>query len=312
MLGDRSVADLFLIYPATANTISKIANGIDDTPVTTMATVAMGSGVPMVIAPAMHDSMFRNPAMKRNIDLLKNDKVMFLGPNIEDLRAKVVSKEEVLAWVFKLMSKNDLKGKKVLVIGGRSEEPIDSMRIITNRSTGLMAVHIADRAFERGADVELWMGGCSVPLPDYIPTKRFETVDDLMKMVKKIKHDIVIVPAALSDFTSEKAKKGKIPSDGSVKVNLIPVPKVLPAIRAKCKKVIGFKAESGLERNILIERAKARLEMYDLSAIVANDIDVVGKKTTSVIIVTKDSAKDVSGTKANVADSILDVCAEIQ
>jgi phosphopantothenoylcysteine decarboxylase/phosphopantothenate--cysteine ligase len=309
MLGDGSVADLFMIYPATANTISKIAQGIDDTPVTTMATVAMGSKVPIVIAPAMHDSMFRNPVVKKNIEILKENGVMFLGPSIDDKRAKVVSKEEVIAWAFKLMSKNDLKGKKVLVIGGRSEEPIDSMRIITNRSTGLMSVHLAERAFERGADVELWMGGCSVPLPDYIPTKRFGSVDDLMKMTRKIKHDVVIVPAALSDFAAVKVKKGKIPSDETIKVELTPVPKILPAIRMKCDNVIGFKAESGLSRDDLIEKAKGRMIAYDLKAIIANDIDVAGKTSSKAVIVTRDAAKDVSGTKANVADSILDVCA---
>jgi len=311
LLGDGSVADLFLIYPATANTISKIAQGIDDTPVTTMATVALGSGVPTVIAPAMHDSMFRNPAIQKNVEQLKKYGVMFLGPNVVDLRAKAVSKEEVIAWVFKLMSKNDLKEKKILVIGGRSEEPIDSMRFITNRSTGLMAVSIAERAFERGAEVELWMGGCSVPLPNYIPLKRFGTVGELMKMVPRIKHDVVIVPAALADFGPAKPKKGKIPSEGPIDIELVPVPKVLPAIRTKCKRVIGFKAESGLDREALIARAKERMGSYDLAAIVANDIDVSGKTASNVVIVTKDNAKDVSGTKANVADSILDVCAEI-
>ncbi|MCL2607095.1 MAG: bifunctional phosphopantothenoylcysteine decarboxylase/phosphopantothenate--cysteine ligase CoaBC [Methanomassiliicoccaceae archaeon] len=310
LLGDRSVADLFLIYPATANTISKIAQGIDDTPVTTMATVAMGSGVPMVIAPAMHDSMFRNPALQKNIEYLKDNGVMFLGPHIIDLRAKVVSKEEVIAWVFKLMSKNDLKGKKVLVIGGRSEEPIDSMRIITNRSTGLMAVHIAERAFERGAEVELWMGGCSVLLPEHIKTERFETVDDLMGMVKKIDHGVVIVPAALADFASV-TKKGKISSDETITLELKPVPKVLPAIRKKCKNVIGFKAESGLDRDSLIGKARSRMETYGLAAVVANDIDAAGKTSSSAIMVTKDESKDISGTKANVADSILDMCAEL-
>jgi phosphopantothenoylcysteine decarboxylase/phosphopantothenate--cysteine ligase len=311
MLGDGSMADLFLIYPATANTISKIAQGIDDTPVTTMATVALGSKVPMVIAPAMHDSMFRNPAVQKNIEQLKKYGVMFLGPNVEDLRAKAVSKEEVIAWVFKLMSKNDLKEKKILVIGGRSEEPIDSMRFITNRSTGRMAVSIAERAFERGADVELWMGGCSVPLPNYISTKRFETVNELMKMVPKIKHDVVIVPAALADFGPKAPKKGKIPSSAPVNVELVPVPKALPAIRSKCKLVIGFKAESGLSRDELVAKAKDRMESYDLAAIVANDIDVSGKTATNAIIITKDAAKDVSGTKANVADQILDVCSAI-
>jgi len=310
LLGDGSIADLFLIYPATANTISKIAQGIDDTPVTTMATVAMGSGVPMAVAPAMHDSMFRNPAVRKNIEYLKENGVMFLGPNIIDLRAKVVSKEEVIARVLRLMSKNDLKGKKVLVIGGRSEEPIDSMRVITNRSTGLMAVHIAERAFERGALVELWMGGCGVPLPEHITTKRFETVDDLMNMVGNINHNAVIVPAALADFASV-AKKGKISSDEKITLELEPVPKVLPAIRKKCKNVIGFKAESGPDRDSLTDRARARMEMYDLAAVVANDTDAAGKTSSDAIIVTKDGSKDISGTKANVADSILDICAEL-
>jgi len=311
MLGDRSVADLFLIYPATANTISKMAQGVDDTPVTTMATVAMGSGVPIVVAPAMHDSMFRNPAVQRNIKLLKKDGVMFLGPHIADLRAKVVSKEEVIAWVFKLMSKNDLKGKKVLVIGGRSEEPIDSMRIITNRSTGMMAVNIAERAFERGADTELWMGGCSVPLPEYIPLKRFETVDELMKMVSKIDHDVVIVPAALADFTPAKAKKGKISSDDPIKIEFVPVPKVLPAIRARCKNVIGFKAESGMSKEDLIAKAKLRMEEHNISAIVANDVAVVGKTSMFAAIIRKNDTKEMTDTKANIADSILDVCADL-
>jgi len=311
MLGDGSVADMFLIYPATANTISKIAQGVDDTPVTTMATVALGSGVPIVIAPAMHDSMYRNPVVQKNMEQLKKHGVMFIGPHIADLRAKAASKEEIVAWAFKLMSKNDLKGKKVLVIGGRSEEPIDAMRIITNRSTGRMAVQIAERAFERGAEAELWMGGCSIQLPDYIPTKRFETVGDLMKMVSKIKHDIVIVPAALADFTPMKVKKGKISSDVPISIELTPVPKVLPAIRSKCKKVIGFKAESGLDRDSLIAKAKDRMDEYGLSAMVANDIDVAGRTSANVIIITADSAKDISGTKANVADSILDVCAEL-
>jgi len=311
MLGDGSVADLFLIYPATANTISKIALGIDDSPVTTMATVAIGSGVPVVIAPAMHDSMFRNPAVKNNIELLKERGVMFLGPKTDGIRAKVVSNGEVIAWAFKLMSKNDLKGKRILVIGGRSEEPIDPMRIITNRSTGLMAVNVAERAFERGADVEMWMGGCSVPLPDHIRTVRFGSVDDLMKMVRKIDHDAVIVPAALADFTTAKAEKGKIPSDGNITIDLIPVPKVLPAIRAKCKNVIGFKAESGSDRDALITKARERMLKYDIPVMVANDIDVAGRTSSNAVIVRKDDAKDISGTKANVADLILDACAEL-
>ena len=311
LLGDGSVADMFLVYPATANTISKIALGIDDGPVTSMTTVALGSKIPIAIVPAMHDSMYRNPAVQKNILILKGWGVEFIGPHSDGIRAKVASKDEVTASVIRRMSKDDLRGKKVLIIGGRSEEPIDSMRIITNRSTGLMAVKIAERAFERGAITELWMGGCSVPLPDYLPLRRFETVSDLMDMTKLIDHDVVIVPAALADFAPKKPEKGKISSVKGVKLDLVPVPKILPAIRLKCDNVIGFKAESGLGRKDLIEKAKKRLDEHDLRAIVANDIDVAGKSSASVILVTHESEKDISGPKADVADSILTYCAGI-
>lgn len=309
LMGSNS-ADVYLIYPATANTISKIANGIDDTAVTSMATVAMGSGIPIAIAPAMHDAMFRNPAVQKNIETLKGYGVTFIGPRIEGPRAKVASKEAVIASVFRLMSRDDLVGKKMLIIGGRSEEPIDSMRIITNRSTGLMAVKLAERAYERGADVELWMGGCNVPLPDYIQTRRFETVGDLIRMSEDIDHDIAIVPAALADFTPSEKAEGKISSDSSVSMVLDPVPKVLPIIRRKCGKVIGFKAESGLTESELIDRARSRLQEYGLSAVIANDIDTAGKTSASVIIVTADSAKNITGMKSDVANSIMDFCSE--
>ena len=310
-LFDRGNADALLIYPATANTISKIASGVDDTPVASMATVALGAGIPIAIAPAMHNSMMNNPAVKENVEKLKAWGVSFIGPHISENRAKVASKDEIVAWAFRLTSKDDLKKKRILIIGGRSEEPIDDMRIITNRSTGLMAVKLAERAFERGSDVELWMGGASVTLPDYITTKRFESVSQLMEMVKGIDHDIVIVPAALADFTPDHVEKGKIPSDLTFDVHLHPVPKVLPLIREKCDKVIGFKAESGMSKYDLIAKARGRMEAYDLNAIIANDIDAAGRSATSVILITANNEVEISGTKSKVSDAIMDYCARL-
>lgn len=307
MMAKRS-ADLLLIYPATANTISKIANGIDDTPVTSMATVAIGSGIPIAIAPAMHDSMYKNPAVKANLDRLSEWGISMIGPRSDGVRAKVASKDEIVAWTFRVLSRNFFHGRRLLVVGGRSEEPIDSMRIITNRSTGMMAVELAKRAFERGADVELWMGGCNVELPDYIPTRRYESVKDLVSMVDSIDHDVVLVPAALADFTPHEIASGKIPSDNGFSLDLDSVPKVLPLIRSKCNVVVGFKAESGLSRQDLVDKARTRLDKYGLSAVVANDIDVVGRTSSSAILVTDTEAKDISGTKAEVSDSILDFC----
>lgn len=308
---DKGVADALLIYPATANTISKIATGVDDTPVTSMATVALGAGIPIAIAPAMHNSMMNHPAVKENIEKLKSWGVSFIGPHISDNRAKVASKDEIVAWAFRLTSKDDLRKKRILIIGGRSEEPIDDMRIVTNRSTGLMAVKLAERAFERGSDVELWMGGASVALPEYISTKRFESVSQLMELVKTIDHDIVIVPAALADFAPDHVEKGKIPSDQTIDVRLQPVPKVLPYIRERCDKVIGFKAESGMSKSDLIAKARGRMEMYDLNAIVANDIDAAGRSATSVILITANGETEISGPKSKVSDSIMDYCSRL-
>jgi len=243
-LGGPSAADLFLVYPATASTISKMAQGIDDTAVTSMAIIALGGRIPIAVAPAMHELMLNNPAVSKNLKTLAEWGVHIIGPHRDGVRARAASNEEIVSWAVKLLSRNDLLGRRILVIGGRSEEPIDSMRMITNRSTGMMALALAKRAFERGADVELWMGGCSVELPKFLKLRRFSAASDLADMLDLVDHDIVIVPAALADFTPLEKTVGKIPSDKPFDVKLKPVPKVLPMIRKKCKNVIGFKAES--------------------------------------------------------------------
>lgn len=310
-LGDASAADLFLVYPATANTISKMALGIDDTAVTSMATIALGGRIPVAVAPAMHELMLDNPAVSKNLKTLKEWGVHVIGPHRDGTRARAASKEEIVSWAIKLLSKNDLFGRSILVIGGRSEEPIDSMRIITNRSSGNMALALAKRAFERGAEAELWMGGCSVALPGFMKIKRFSSVSDLVEMVDGIGHDIVIVPAALADFTPSEEVEGKIPSGKSFDVRLDPVPKILPLVRKRCKNVIGFKAESGLTLEELEKRARARMEEHDLRAVVANDIDNAGKTTSSVILITGGKSKNITGTKVEISDEILDYCAEM-
>jgi len=310
-LGDPSAADLFIVYPATANTISKMAHGIDDTAVTSMAVIALGGKIPVAVAPAMHELMYDNPAVSKNLELLAEWGVHIIGPHRDGVRARAASRDEIVSWAVKLLSRNDLAGRRILVIGGRSEEPIDSMRMITNRSTGQMALALAQRAFERGADVELWMGGCNVALPDFLKVKRFSAVSDLVEMVDGIDHDITIMPAALADFTPAIKREGKIPSDKPFDLELMPVPKVLPMIRKKCRNVIGFKAEAGLTLAELEKKARARMEEYDLRAVVANDVDDAGRSTSSVILVTSKQSKNITGTKIEVSDEILNHCAEI-
>ncbi len=298
-------ADLLLIYPATANTVSKIACGIDDTPVTSMATVALGSGVPIAIAPAMHQSMYSNPAVSANIEKLRSWGIRMIGPRTDGVRAKVASRDEIVGNVIRMLSGRPLACRKTLIIGGRSEESIDSMRTITNRSSGRMAVALALRAFELGADVELWMGGCDVPIPDFIPSKRYSSVSDLIAMMPQIIHDIAIVPAALADFAPAKRAQGKIPSDSGMDLRLEPTQKVLPLIAERCPLVIGFKAESGLSEADLISRARSRIAKYGIAAAVANDVSSAGKDSSEAFFVTADSCAAIGGTKDSMADSIL-------
>ncbi|HQM67205.1 MAG TPA: bifunctional phosphopantothenoylcysteine decarboxylase/phosphopantothenate--cysteine ligase CoaBC [Methanomassiliicoccales archaeon] len=306
LLGDvQGRADLLLIAPATANTICKIACGIDDTPVTTMASVALGSGVPIVIAPAMHGAMFNNPMVAEGIERLRSAGVGFVGPRMEGRKAKIADREETVHAVIRRLSPGLMKGRRVLVIGGSSAEGIDDMRIVTNRGTGETAVALALAAYHEGADTELWMGRCTVPLPAFLRIRRFEAVGDLLEMVKEVDHDLVLVPAALSDFTFDR-ERGKLPSEAkATALQLKSVPKVLPSLKERCPKVIGFKAESGLGEEGLIAEARASLKRYGLAAVAANDLKDVRPGSTRIVLVKARGRKVLEGSKADVARMLI-------
>ena len=298
-------ADLLLIAPSTANTISKIACGIDDTTVTTMATVALGSGVPIVIAPAMHGAMFNNPMVADNIEKLKKAGVEFVGPRMEGKKAKIAVREEIVHAVIRKLSEGRMKGRRILIIGGSSAENMDDMRIVTNKGTGETAVELAKAAYHEGANVELWMGRCTVPLPSFIPLERYESLADLEQMIPRIDHDMVVVPAALSDFTFDR-KKGKLPSEAKVtKLQLRSVPKMLPLIVRKCDKVVGFKAESGVKNEELVKEASESLDRNSLQAVVANDLKDVKVGSTKVVLVRSGYQVEFEGTKAEVAHQLI-------
>ncbi len=306
LLGDvQGRADLLLIAPATANTICKITCGIDDTPVTTMASVALGSGVPIVIAPAMHGAMFNNPLVAEAIERLKSVGVGFVGPRMEGRKAKIADREETVHAVIRRLSQGLMKGRRVLVIGGSSAEGIDDMRIVTNRGTGETAVALALAAYHEGADTELWMGRCTVPLPAFLRIRRFEAVGDLLEMIKEVDHDLALVPAALSDFTFDR-ERGKLPSEAkATALQLKSVPKVLPSLKERCPKVIGFKAESGLGEEGLIAEARASLKRYGLAAVAANDLKDVRPGSTRIVLVKARGRKVLEGSKADVARMLI-------
>jgi phosphopantothenoylcysteine decarboxylase/phosphopantothenate--cysteine ligase len=301
-------ADILLIAPSTANTISKIAFGIDDTTVTTFATTAIGSKIPVLVVPAMHGSMYNHPMVLENIEKLKGIGVTVLQPRLEENKVKMPRISEIVENVIRILGPCDLEGKKTLIIAGSTQEEIDDIRVITNKSSGRTGVEIVNNAFERGADCELWMGRCSVHIPKFVPTKRFSSTSELLKMIDEINHDIVIIPAAISDYSPQK-REGKIPSgEKELSINLKPNPKIIEIIREKSNCIlVGFKAEFEVNEDELINRAKDRLDSGQLDIIVANDVSKTTQDENSVYIIGKNGKNEnFSGKKSEIAEKILD------
>jgi phosphopantothenoylcysteine decarboxylase/phosphopantothenate--cysteine ligase len=306
----KEPVDLLLISPCTANTISKIARGIDDTSVTTFATTAVGSGVPILIVPAMHLSMYDHKVVQNNIKKCKKIGIKFVDPYLVGNKAKMSSVDEIVAHVIREIGKCDLVNKKILIIGGSTAESIDDVRVISNRSSGKTAVSLAKNAFYRGADVELWYGCSEESVPEYIDTVKFQSLGDLLKLLKTKplkKFDVIIVCAALADFIPKK-QIGKIPS-GSKKLvlEMSPAPKIISQLRkiAPKAKIIGFKVES--KKDKLKEKALELLKKNNLDFVVANTVSGFGSDSNEIwIFDLKGKAIHKKGTKDILADNILD------
>lgn len=306
LCGKGGEADLLLIAPCTANTLSKIAVGVDDTTVTTFATNALGSGIPIVLAPAMHESMYDQPIVKENAERLRGLGVEILEPVMAEDKAKLADVETIVAHVVRRLGGGELRGKNVVVIAGATAEPVDDVRVITNVSTGATGVALAVEAFDRGADVELWFGRHDVAIPPFLAVKPFESTDDLEGMVVELEADYCLVPAAISDYRPRRVK-GKIPSGkGGLTLDFEGTPSILAAIRERYEGVlVGFKLESGVTRAELAKRAKARLKAHGLDLIVANDLAKVTADKTSIVIVDKRGrTKAYAGTKAGAAEAV--------
>lgn len=314
LAGKRSKnADLYLIYPSTANTISKIANGIDDTPVTTFATTAFPN-MPIMIAPAMHQSMYDHEIVKENIDKLKGHGVKFVEPIVEEGKAKAITKEELTHRVIKKLYKKDLKDKNILITSGPTREYLDPVRFITSDSSGKTGVSIAEESELRGADVELIRGkGSESTKTREINGKEVETTEEMLKEVEKIIKnkdiDICVLSAAVADFKPENNNNNnnKIKSGKEITLKLKPTPKILKKIKKLDSdiKVIGYKAEHDINEKELTKKAKNKLEEADL--IVANDVSEYGFGTdkNEVYFVTKEETKHLPlKSKENIAEDL--------
>ena len=309
-------ADLYLIAPATANTISKVAHGIDDTPVTSCASVALGGGVPMLLAPAMHSHMGVNPAVRENLEKLAKWGVgIIAGASVEG-EEKIASPEEVAAAVLHRLGYGPWPGRRFVVIGGAARESIDEVRSVTNESSGRTAVALANQAYYRGAEVELWAGALQVPVPPWISVHRWRSVDDLIALARRRKSELaaaaaVLVPAALSDFTLER-QPGKIPSreHESLTLTLRRAPKVLPELRRLAPaptRLVAFKLEPGRSEAELEALGRALAQETGADWVVANDVAVMGSAQMDALVLPPTGGRHwVRGPKSEFAGKLLD------
>ena len=293
------IADLFLICPATANIIGKTANGIADD---LLSTSIMATNAPVLICPAMNVKMWKNPITQENIEKLRRLKYEFIDPEYGELACgyKGIGRLAKLSNIIDRMgiiieTRNDLKGKKILVTAGATSEEIDPVRIITNKSSGKMGVYIAEQAFLRGADVTLIRGINSVEPQYHFNDIRINSVKELFDEIKKNIRDmdIMIHAAAVSDFAINNKFNNKIKSNENLHLELTPTTKIFERIK-KIKSnilLVGFKAECNISDNVLVDRSYELLKSADADFVVAND---VGKKnrgfdteTNEVFIVDK-------------------------
>ena len=277
-LADYNQSDLIIVYPGTANTLGKLANGIDDTPISTVLTVGFGSKIPILMCLAMHDSMYGNSAVKKNIQFLKN-KIEFISPQMIEGKAKAPEPEDVLEYILKKFGfSSALKNKKVLMTAGPTIEHIDPVRVITNQSTGKTGLSLASELISAGAKVTLVYGPGEEKPPNGAKIINVLSSKEMLNAVKtelKKKFDIVIMTAAVADYIPTNPSKKKIKSSkDKIEISLKKAPKIIDQIKKFQKNVllVGFKAETNLTKNQLIKSAQKKLKESSSDMIVANDI----------------------------------------
>jgi phosphopantothenoylcysteine decarboxylase / phosphopantothenate---cysteine ligase len=323
ILADYGMSDLIIVYPCTANTLGKVAAGIDDTPVTSILSVALGSKIPIIVAPAMHEAMYDNIFVQQNVSKLR-EQMVFIEPKIEGGKAKVADPEHVLNATISVLSRRALlSGKRVLVTAGSTIEYIDPIRVVTNLSSGKMGIAIAQEAQRMGATVTLVYGYGTLNIASE-KIVRVNTGEEMYKAIvselSSKRYDIAVMAAAVADFAPAKKSYQKIDTKlGKMELSLVATRKIIDEVKNKNKDtfLVAFKADYGVSDSILTEKAYRKLKECDADIIVANDLGRKGSEPGSdkneVFIV--DRNKKIvhlpPESKAQVARRLLELVAEL-
>jgi len=307
-------ADVVVIAPATANTIAKLAVGIADN---ILCCIVLATKAPVVVAPGMNDNMLQNPITQDNLAKLKARGFTIVDPTYGRLVSgktgwgRLAEVETIIDTIYQVMGRSgDLAGKRIVVTAGGTQEPIDPVRHIGNRSSGKMGSALAEAARDRGAEVKLITAPTSLPEPAGIEMVHVRTAAQMKEAVNEAvtQADALIMAAAVADYQPKDVVKGKIKKDSpSLTLELIRTPDILSEVKGSFLRV-GFAAES----EDIIANARHKLEQKRLDLIAANDIteadsgfDVDTNKVT--LIDRKGKIEDLPLlTKREVADKILD------
>jgi phosphopantothenoylcysteine decarboxylase/phosphopantothenate--cysteine ligase len=313
----KGAADLVLVAPATANTVGKIASGIDDTVVTTVATTAIGAGRPVVLAPGMHACMARHPAFVDNLERLREWGVTVVEPRVAEGKAKMAPIDAILDAVVSRLGKRDLEGRRVLITAGPTIEHLDPVRVVTNLSSGKMGVALAQAALDRGARVTLVYGPGSASPPTAAEVIRVRTTAEMDRAVQSRLDgcDYAIFSAAPCDFAAAAPADAKVPTrEGAWTVELVPTPKIIERARAAAPHavIVGFKAETCASDEELLARAREAMRRSGADFTVANQVGhgrgFLADENEVWIVGRPGEATHVPRTrKRAVADRILDV-----
>lgn len=310
-------ADCFLLAPASANVIGKVANGIADDMLTT---TIMACEAPKIVAPAMNTHMFQNPIVQDNLKKLEHYGYEIITPAAGRLACgdvgagKLPSEEVLVSYIEKAIAKpKDMKGKKLLVTAGPTQEAIDPVRYITNHSTGKMGYAIARAAMLRGAEVTLVSGQTSLTPPPFVNVIPVVSAQDMFEAVRDHfdEQDIVIKSAAVADFrpadvSDEKIKK----KDGDMSISMERTTDILQYLAGQRREdqfICGF----SMETQNMLENSRKKLAKKKLDMIVANNLKVqgagFGTDTNVVTMITEKEEKTLElMSKDEVADQLLD------
>ena len=307
-------ANVVVIAPATANTIAKLAAGIADDMLTC---TVLATNAPVILAPAMHASMLQNPVTQDNLAKLKARGFTIVEPGYGHLASgkagwgRLADIETIIGTIKQVLGrKDDLSGKRIVVTAGGTQEPIDPVRHIGNRSSGKMGYAVAEAARDRGATVTLISAPTSLPEPVGTVVVQVQTASQMKEAVAKAaaRADVLIMAAAVADYQPKDTAKNKIKKETpDLTLELVRTPDILAEVKGDFIRV-GFAAES----ENLVANAKQKLQKKQLDLIIANDITSTGSgfgaDTNQVTLIDRKGKVENLPllTKREVADRILD------